>query len=172
MTRSDGESIVGKKLQDAVRCLVAEEYYAYQLYFMSRLAVRPGDRPTVSELFAVIAADEMDDHMKTLIEWCSEYGVEFPCTEKDFKKHARAAVQKQVSALKKNQDAGYYIREALKSEELAMAAYRQVLDMPETCEFTDLQGALWKIYYDEAEHLANLRTAGIAYDANSSLIIS
>lgn len=138
MTKSDGESLVVKKLQDAVRCLVAEEYYAYQLYFMSKLAVRPEDRFVVSDLFATIAADELDDHMKTLVEWCSEYSVEFPCTERDFKKHARATVQKQVTALKKGQDAGYYIKEALKSEEMAITAYKQVLDMRETCEFTDL----------------------------------
>ena len=172
MSKAKTESIVGTKLQDAVRKLIAEEYYAYTLYFLSRFAVAPNERDVVSDLFSQIADDELDDHMKTLTEWCFEYGIDVPCTESEFKKLAGAKASKQVSDLKKGKDAAYYIQEAVKSEEMAIESYKAVLDMKEVHDFTDLQSALWKIYYDEEEHLGNLKTARIAYDAGNSLIMN
>lgn len=170
-TSKQSEELVGKKLQDSVRRLISEEYYAYQLYLFSRLAVKSEDRGAIFDLFVEIAEDELDDHMNTLIGWCNEYGVDIPCTEREFKKYASPAISKQVSDLKKGKDAAYYLSEAVKSEEAAIASYKKVLELPEVHEFTDLQSAFWKIFYDENEHLQNLKTARIAYDANDDLII-
>ena len=165
------DSIVDKKLQDAVRKLISEEYFAYQLYLFSKMAVKKEDRGVLFDLFTTIATDELDDHMKTLIDWCVEYNVDVPCSEAEFKKCAATKVSRQVSQLKKNKDAGYYLEEARKSEELAIASYKEALEGGDVCQFTDLQSILWKIYYEEAEHLKDIDTAKIAYDAGDDLII-
>ena len=120
-------------------------------------------------MFGQIATDELDDHLKQLMEWCMEYEIEFPSTESEFKRAASKPMQKIVSDLKKNKDAGYYIEQAMKQEELAIKSYRDTLDNAEVCQFTDLQATLWHIYYDEAEHLENLKTVAIAYEAGADL---
>ena len=165
------DSIVDKKLQDAVKRLISEEYFAYQLYLFSKMAVKKEDRGVLFQLFTEIAQDELDDHMKTLIDWCIEYNVDIPCSEAEFKKCAAVKISRQVSQLKKNKDAAYYLEEARKSEELAIASYKEVLDKDGVCQFTDLQSILWKIYYEETEHLQKIDTAKIAYDAGDDLII-
>jgi ferritin-like protein len=91
------DSIVDKKLQDAVRKLISEEYFAYQLYLFSKMAVKKEDRCVLFDLFTTIATDELDDHMKTLIDWCVEYNVDVPCSEAEFKKCAATKVSRQVS---------------------------------------------------------------------------
>lgn len=165
------DSIVDKKLQDAVRKLISEEYFAYQLYLFSKMAVKKEDRGVLFDLFTTIATDELDDHMKMLIDWCVEYNVDVPCSEVDFKKYADKKVSRQVLQLKKNKDAGYYLDEARKSEELAIASYKEVLNGEDVCQFTDLQSILWKIYYEEAEHLRDIDTTRIAYDAGDDIVI-
>ena len=165
-------SLASATLQKAVQKLIAEEYSAYQLYFFSKFAVKAEDRGVIVDLFDQIAADELNDHLKTLAEWCAEYGVDIPATESDFKKAGSKPMQKIVSDLKKNKDAGYYLEQAVKQEELAMKSYKDVLENSEVSQFTDLQSALWHIYYDEAEHMQNLNTAIIAYEAGDSLVIS
>ena len=165
------DSIVDKKLQDAVRKLISEEYFAYQLYLSSKMAVKKEERGVLFDLFTTIATDELDDHMKMLIDWCVEYNVDVPCSEVDFKKYADKKVSRQVLQLKKNKDAGYYLDEARKSEELAIASYKEVLNGEDVCQFTDLQSILWKIYYEEAEHLRDIDTTRIAYDAGDDIVI-
>lgn len=165
------ESIVGERLQDAVRKLISEEYYAYKLYMLARLAVKADEKGAVDQLFSEISDDELNDHLKMLVEWCRDYGVDVPCSEAEFKKAADSKISKQVDYLKKNKDAAYYMQEGITSEEAALASYKKVLDMDEVHEFTDLQSALWKIYYDEEEHLRDLNTAKIAYDAGDNLVI-
>lgn len=165
------DSIIDKKLQDAVRKLISEEYFAYQLYLFSKMAVKKEDRGVLFDLFTTIATDELDDHMKMLIDWCVEYNVDVPCSEAEFKKYADKKVSRQVLQLKKNKDAGYYLDEARKSEELAIASYKEVLNGEDVCQFTDLQSILWKIYYEEAEHLRDIDTTNIAYDAGDDLVI-
>ena len=165
------DSIVDKKLQDAVRKLISEEYFAYQLYLFSKMAVKKEDRGVLFDLFTTIATDELDDHMKMLIDWCVEYNVDVPCSEVEFKKYADKKVSRQVLQLKKNKDAGYYLDEARKSEELAITSYKEVLNGEDVCQFTDLQSILWKIYYEEAEHLRDIDTTRIAYDAGDDIVI-
>ena len=169
--KKNEESIVSAKLQKVVQTLISEEYFAYQLYLFSSLAVCKEDRGVVADLFNEIMTDELDDHMKSLIEWCVEYNVDVPCSEAEFKRLAAAKISRQVSQLKKNKDAGYYIDEAVKSEELAIASYKEALEEDEVSQFTDLQSILWNIYYDEAEHLQNINSAKIAYEAGDSLVI-
>ena len=169
--KKNEESIVSAKLQKVVQTLISEEYFAYQLYLFSSLAVCKEDRGVVADLFNEIMTDELDDHMKSLIEWCVEYNVDVPCSEAEFKRLAATKISRQVSQLKKNKDAGYYIDEAVKSEELAIASYKEALEEDEVSQFTDLQSILWNIYYDEAEHLQNINSAKIAYEAGDSLVI-
>ena len=166
------ESLASPKLQKVVQAMIAEEYFAYQLYFFSRFAVKAEDRGVLADMFAQIAADELEDHMKELVEWCAEYKVDVPATEAEFKRAAAKPIQKVVADLKKNKDAGYYIDQAIKQEELAIQSYKEALDEDEVCQFTDLQATLWHIFYDENDHLRNLTTAKTAYEAGADLVIS
>lgn len=165
-------SLASPKLQKVVQAMIAEEYFAYQLYFFSQLAVKAEDRGALRELFAQIAADELEDHMKELVEWCAEYKVDVPATDAEFRRAAAKPMQKVVQDLKKNKNAGYYLDQAIKHEELAIQSYKEALAEREVSQFTDLQATLWHIFYDENEHLANLTTAKTAYEAGADLVIS
>jgi len=118
--KKNEESLVSPKLQKVVQAMISEEYFAYQLYFFSRFAVKAEDRGVLADMFAQLGADELDDHLKDLVEWCAEYNVDVPATEAEFRRAAARPMQKIVSDLKKNQDAGYYIDQAIKQEELAI----------------------------------------------------
>lgn len=161
--------LVSAELRKTLKKLISEEYYAYQLYMLSRMAVKSEWHAAIDDLFSEIAEDELGDHMKQLIAWCREYGVDIPCSESEFRKAAGEKASKQVSALKKNKDAAYYIAEAIKTEELAADSYKEAIETDGVSQLTDLQSLLWHIYYDEAEHLGKLRTARIAVDTGDSL---
>ena len=170
MKKTDN-AFMNDKLQASALKLISEEYLAYQLYTLAGIAVKKEEAPILKGLFGEIAEDELHDHLKELVEWCRQYGYEIPCTETEFKKYADKNASKQVSQLRKGQPAGDYIDEAIKSEEMAIASYKEVLDYEGTCQFTDLQALLWHIYYDENEHLQNLKTTKIAYEAGDALAI-
>ena len=131
-------SLASPALQRAVQKLIAEEYYAYQLYFFSKYAVKSEDRLVLANLFGQIAADELDDHMKSLVEWCYEYGVDVPATEREFKSAVSKEFFNVVDRIKKGQDARYYLDVALKLEEMSMDSYKTVLEMDDVPQFTDL----------------------------------
>jgi ferritin-like protein len=162
---------MNEKLQDAVKKLISEEWYAYQLYMFSAMTAKKDQVKFIDDLFKETANDELGDHMKELIEWCRTYDYEIPCGEAEFKKYADKTLSKQLADLKKNKDAGYYLDEAIKSEEAAVKSYKAVLEYPDTYHYTDLQALLWHIYYDEVEHLEKLHTAKIAYEADADLVM-
>ena len=171
MEKQDNAYFDGK-LQKAVLKLISEEWYAYQLYMFSRLAVKNEEAETVDKLFNDISDDEINDHMAELIKWCRTYDYEVPCGETEFKKYAAKKISKQLADLKKNKDAAYYIDEAIKSEHEAIASYKAIIEYPEVSQFTDLQSLLWHIYYDEIEHLEKLNSAKIACEADVDLFIA
>lgn len=109
--------------------------------------------------------------MAELIKWCKTYDYDIPCSEKEFKKYADPKIYKIVQDLKKNQDAVYYIQEAIKQENLSIKSYKNALNTKNLCEFTDLQSLLWNIYYEEEEHLSELNSSLIAIEANADLIL-
>lgn len=165
------ESIVGKALQGQVQKLIAEEYFAYQLYFFSLAAAGGDEVGVVAELFAKIGEDELRDHLAQLAEWCRAYGVDVPASESEMKKAASKKLQALTSGLKKGQPAGYYLDQAIAQEELAAESYKKALEGKDVCQFTDLQATLWHIYYDEVQHLRDLNTAKIAYEAGDDLVM-
>lgn len=147
---------ISNKLQRTLKKLISEEWIAYQLYFYSRLAVDREQLPAIDELFKEIGDDELNDHMKHLIEWCNEHEILVPCSVKEFERFADPRVVKQLAALKKKKDAGYYIDEGILSEQYALESYAEALEIDEVMQYPELQSELWHIYYDEAEHLAML----------------
>lgn len=162
---------ISTKLQKTLKKLISEEWIAYQLYLYSRLAVKRDELTAIDELFKEIGNDELNDHMKNLIEWCIKYEINVPCNVKEFEKYADPRVVKQLNTLKKHKGARYYIDEGIKSEQYALESYRNALELDEVSQYPELQSELWHIFYDEAEHQQMLYTAQYAVDACVNMII-
>lgn len=135
------------------------------------MAADPESVDVIADLFNQTAKDELDDHMAELVKWCREYGYDVPCSDKEFRKEASKDLIKLLDNMKKKQDAGYYLDLAAKSEELAIATYKDALGIKGICQFTDLQATLWHIYYDEEQHLRDINSTKAAFDAGVDMII-
>lgn len=159
-----------KKIQDMLNKVISEEWIAGNLYRQMILGCSADNRSVIKSLFSTIASDELNDHMTSLIDWAIEHGYDVPSKISEFTKYAKADAT-QLEKFKTNQTADYYIAEALKSEQSAVESYTAALDIPEIVNFTDLQSLLWHIFYDEQEHITNLNSALIAYQASVNLNI-
>ena len=87
---------------------------------------------------------------------------------KDYEKYASKSVVEQFDKLKDNQEASYYIEEALKSEKDAIQSYEEAMkyeDLPQ-----ELNAILLQNYYDEIEHNENLQALKMAVDGQVDLI--
>lgn len=118
--------------------LISEEYFAYQLYIFSKLAVNSEYINSISQLFDKIAIDEFNDHMLNLVKWCRDQQFDVPCSEKDFKSFANPETYKIIQNLKKNEDALYYVDEAIKSEELAIESYKKAIETKDLYKYSEL----------------------------------
>lgn len=153
-------------IQKALNKLISEEWIAGNFYMQMVLACDPDERSVIADLFRTISNDEINDHLKELVEWAISHGYDVPAKISDFKKYASKDDVKRLDNFKAKQKADYYLEEAAKSEEAAMKSYTDALNIEGLVELTDLQSLLWHIYYDEEEHLRNVKTAMIAYSAN------
>ena len=90
-----------------------------------------------------------------------------PAQEKEYKKYASAECWKLYDGLKKSQDIKYYIEQMIEMEIDAIKSYEDAIndkDVP-----YELIALLQPIYYDEVEHLEDLKTLMIAVDASADL---
>ena len=93
-------------------------------------------------------------------------GFTIPAQEKEYKKYASKECWKLYDELKQGQDIAYYIKQMAAMEEDAIKSYEAVLkdDVP-----YELVAIIQKNYYDEIEHLENLKTLSIANSVSADL---
>lgn len=161
------ETEKNKTVQKWLRRLISEEMIAHDLYVGSVMACKPEQRDMFRDKFIEIAVDERDEHAKDMIDWALANGYEVPFKYKDYERYASDKTVRQFNALKAERDADYYIDEALKAEQDAIASYEEAPqeDLP-----LDLIPILTRNYYDEVQHLEDLSTMKIACDAGMQVV--
>lgn len=73
------------------------------------LLVKDEDRSKTAEEMLDISRDELDDHLRSLIEFGQSYGFSIPSTYSEMKKFADKEDVKLFENCKKNEDALFYI---------------------------------------------------------------
>lgn len=157
-----------EKVQKALNKLISEEWLAGNTYMLFVSALDREDRnyKAVREAFFDTAVDELQDHMKSLLDFALSYGYDMPSTFSEFKKYADKEDVKLFETFKKGKDSAHYLELAIKAEERAIKSYEDVLEnLEELAVLTELQGILRNNYYDEAEHLESFNFLKYTIDA-------
>lgn len=158
---------IDDKTQKIINKLVSEEVIAHDFYIACTVASDKDVSREFSKMFISTAADEMDDHCKSICQWALDNGYRVPFKYKEYNKYASKDMIKQLNALKSKQDAKYYVEEAIKSENDAIESYEEAMKydgLP-----YELHTIFMKNYYDEQQHLDDLQTLLTAVDANAHL---
>lgn len=157
-----------EKVQKALNKMISEEWLAGNTYNLFASAIDRDDRNyrAVRDAFIETAVDELQDHMRSLLDFAFAYGYDIPSTFSEFKKYADKEDIKLFETFKKGKDSSHYLDLAIKAEQRAIEAYEKVLDeTDELAVLTELQGILKNNYYDEQEHLESFNFLKYTIDA-------
>ena len=152
------DKTLDKNIQAAVNKLVSDEWFAGQIYKQFVLLVKDEDRSKTAEEMLDISRDELDDHLRSLIEFGQSYGFSIPSTYSEMKKFADKEDVKLFENCKKNEDALFYIQKGIEAEQRAIETYQKYIDDYSFAhDFQDLKLIVSNNYYDEIEHLKKLK---------------
>ena len=168
MKKKEDNPLFDKQIQKILNKLISEEVIANQFYIGCTAAACKCQKALFNDMFVEIAIDELDDHCKNLCEWAKNNDYSVPFKFKDYEKYAASSVVKQFENLKEDQEASYYVAEALKSEDDAINSYQEAMEYDNLPQ--DLNAILIQNYYDELEHKENLETLKMAVDGQIDLV--
>ena len=150
---------IDNTVKKALKKLIAEEFLAWQLY-IQMIAASKLEESGFAPLFNDLAIDEFDDHYNKLLNFAKIYDCDVPCTNDEYQKYADKKLVKLFNfSIKKNKESIYYIDIALKSEELAIYSYEEILNIDNLDD--DFFRLINPIYYEECEHYSRLNTLKI-----------
>lgn len=155
-----------KATQKAINKLISEEWCANELYRSMISACDTKEKEVITKMFTDSADDEYYDHFTKLVKFAEMNEFEVPVKISEYEKHAEDLF-KRINKLKKGEKADYYISEAHTSEEMAMASYSVILNDEDV--LPEFKGVILEMYYDEIEHMNNLRTLLMAYRVGAHL---
>lgn len=155
-----------RKIQKLLNKLMSEEMLAHMFYMGCIVATCKCKSSVFAEMFIDIAKDELEDHFMHLKDWAIANDFEVPFKLKDYIKYAEND-NKRLDNLKKDQEALYYVNEAIISENFALKSYTEALQ-DEAVPY-DLNCILMQNYYDECEHLETLSVLKYALEAGADL---
>ena len=148
-----------KKVQKIIGKLISEEWIATELYRSLVISCSSDSRETIARMFHSNADEEYLDHFAKLVNFAISNDIEIPCR---FDEYAKMADERAVKLMKfkRGGDADYCIGIAIEWENLAIESYAGVLndeDVPQV-----VKQLVIEMYYDEVEHLNNLKTLLLA----------
>ena len=117
------KNTLDKDVQAAIDKLVSDEWFAGQTYRQFILLVKDEDRSKIAGEMLEVADDEIDDHLKSLVEFALSYGFSVPSTYNEMKKEVSKEDLKLFEDCKKGQDAMFYIEKAIEAEKRAIETY-------------------------------------------------
>ena len=156
-----------EKVQKALNKLISE-WFAGNTYMLFASALDRTDRnyTAVKEAFVDTAVDELQDHMKSMLDFALAYGYDIPSTFQEFKKYADKEDVKLFESFKKGKDSAHYLKLAIEAEERAIKSYEEVIEgIDDLALLTELQAILKNNYYDEVEHLDSFKFLKYTIDA-------
>lgn len=157
-----------KAIQKTLNKIMSEEMLAHMLYMGCIVATCKCKAVVFEKLFIEIAEDELNDHFINLKKWAVANDFEVPFKMKDYIKYAPEC-NKQLDKIKMYEDPLYYIDEAIKSEQFAIASYEEVLQDTTNIPY-ELNAIMLQNYYDELEHLDDLMIMKYAIEAGAELV--
>lgn len=166
--KNEKSPLYNKNVQKVLSKLIAEEMLANSMYRISIIACNPLESIKIADMFRETADDELMDHHQNLVKFAVMNDYDVPCQDKEYKKFASETAWKSYDNIKKDQDAKYYIDLAIKAEEDACESYLKAMDVEDIPY--ELYAIIQKNYYDEKEHLENLKTLQIANEVNAELV--
>ena len=147
-----------KDVQNAINKLASDEWFAGNMYKQFVLLVKSEDRSKIAGEMLEIADDEIDDHLKSIVEFALSYGFSVPSTYNEMKKLADKEDVKIFENCKKNEDALFYIQKGIEAEIRAIETYQKYVDDYEFAHyFQDFKLIVSNNYYDEIDHLNKLK---------------
>ena len=148
------KNTLDKDVQAAIDKLVSDEWFAGQTYKQFILLVKDEDRSKIAGEMLEVADDEIDDHLRSLVEFALSYGFSVPSTYNEMKKEVSKEDLKLFEDCKKGQDAMFYIEKAIEAEKRAIETYQKYVDDYEFAhDFQDFKLIVQNNYYDEVDHL-------------------
>lgn len=168
MSNREDNPLYDTEIQKILNKLISEETIAHSFYIGCIAAACKCQKEMFNDMFVEIATDELDDHCKHLYEWAIANDYSVPFKFKDYEKFAGKEVVEQFDKLKEEQEASYYIAEAIKSEEDAIKSYNEALEYDDLPQ--DLNAILLQNKYDEIEHYESLTTMKNAIDNQVDLV--
>lgn len=151
------EKTKDKDVQNAIMKLASDEWFAGNIYKQFVLLVKNEDRNQIAEQMLDIAEDELDDHLKSIIDFALANGFDVPSTYAEMKKHADKDDIKLFESCKKGQDALFYIQKGIEAEKRAIETYQKLVDDYDFAyDFQDFKMIVQNNYYDEVSHLETL----------------
>lgn len=157
-----------EKVQKALNKLISEEWLAGNTYMLFASALDRTDRnfTAVKDAFVDTAVDELQDHMKSMLDFALAYGYDIPSTFAEFKKHADKEDVKLFETFKKGKDSAHYLGLAIEAEKRAIKSYEEVMEgIDDLVLLPELQAVLKNNYYDEMEHLESFNFLKYTIDA-------
>ena len=146
------------KVQKALSKLVSDEWFAGQTYRQFILLVKPEDRSKIAGEMLDVANDELDDHLRSLVDFGLSYGFSVPSTYNEMKKEVSKEDLKLFEDCKKGQDAEFYLDQAIEAEKRAIETYQKYVDDYEFAhELQDFKLIVRNNYYDEIDHLEKFK---------------
>ena len=156
-----------KNIQKLLNKIMSEEMLAHMFYMGCIVATCKCNSAVFQKMFTEIAEDELNDHFMKLKNWATENCFKVPFKMKDYAKHAEKD-NRRLESLKLDEEALYYVDAAILSELDAIASYEEALDNEDIPY--ELNAILLQNYYDEIEHLDQLRTLKFAIEAGADLV--
>ena len=154
MNNMDKKQLLDKDVQEAINKLAADEWFAGQIYKQFILLVKHEDRSKIAGEMLEVADDELDDHLRSIIEFALSYGFSVPSNYNEMKKLADKEDVKLFENCKKNENALFYIEKGIEAEERAIQTYQKYFDDYEFAHFfQDFKLIVQNNYYDEIDHL-------------------
>jgi ferritin-like protein len=143
-------------LEKKVRGLIADEYIAWQEYFLMKHALLE-DKSEAAALFLKNADDELNDHYEKLVNWAKASQFKIPVTLSEIRDSANSP----FIALSQDMSVFDFIKIAIKSEELAISAYADAIEFARMTNkdnsLQELLVILYSNYGDEKEHREDLQ---------------
>ena len=156
---------LNKNIQSALNKLIADEWFAGQIYKNFAMLVDSQERNLIYDDMMNTASDEINDHYAKLVKFALENDYIIPASYTDMKKFADAEDIKLFEKSQKNKTADYYLKEGIDAEIRAIETYEKFLHDKKVTENVDFHMILQNNYYDEIEHLNTFKFSMSSYEA-------
>jgi ferritin-like protein/outer membrane lipoprotein SlyB len=157
-----------EKLSKILIKLAADEYIAYNQYYLGALSAKGKHLNYLEKVFDTNGKDELDDHFNKLVDWMQSVGIS---PEFDYLEIDKKAGTKFVG-IKDGTDTRSLVDLEITAEKEAIESYENALKDELVKSYPDLVTLLGEILIDERTHLRDLEDLKSSWDTDYSTKIA